>query len=108
VKGSASVKSLKHHAYLNQTRGVCGGSPVIAGTRIRVVDIAVEYDRFGYSPDEIIRAHPELELEQIHDALSYYYENQKELDAEIRERLKMVEELKKGYPSVLKSRRGKN
>jgi len=108
VKATTSVKSIKRHAYIHQTKGVCGGSPVIVGTRIRVVDIAIEYDRLGYSPDEIIRAHPELELEQVHDALSYYYENQKELDSEIRERLKMVETLSMQYPSVLKSRHGKN
>jgi len=34
--------------------------------------------------DEIINAHPHLKLEQIHDALSYYYENRKELDEKIK------------------------
>jgi hypothetical protein len=34
----------------------------------------------GRSPDEIISAHPHLNLSQVHDALSYYYENRDELD----------------------------
>ena len=78
------------------------------GTRIRVIDIAIEYDRLGYSPDEIANGHPGLTLEQIHDALSCYYENQKELDAEIRERLKRIERVKSQYPSLLKISHGED
>ena len=78
------------------------------GTRIRVIDIAIEYDRIGYSPDDIANGHPGLTLEQIHDALSYYYENQKELDAEIRERLKQIERVKSLYPSLLNISHGKD
>jgi len=44
--------------------------------------------------DEIIRAHPHLTLAQIHDALSYYYENTEEIHAEIGRDEQMVEELK--------------
>jgi len=33
---------------------------------------------------KIISAHPHLKLEQVHDALSYYYENRKELDEKIK------------------------
>lgn len=64
---------------------ICSGSPVIAGTRVRVVDIAVEYEYLSHSPDEIINSHPHLKLEQVHDALSYYYENRAELDNKIKE-----------------------
>ena len=46
--------------------------------------IAVEYERMGMSPDEIVDAHPHLTLAQAHDALSYYYENVEEINAEIR------------------------
>lgn len=54
------------------------------GTRIRVVDIAVEYEYMNCSPDDIITAHPHLRLEQVHDALSYYYEHREEMDQKIR------------------------
>ena len=71
------------HPYVSVDPKVCGGSPVVAGTRVRVVDIAIEYECLNRSPDEIISAHPHLKLEQVHDALSYYYENRSELDRKI-------------------------
>lgn len=55
------------------------------GTRVRVVDVAIEHEYLNRTPDEIVNAHPHLKLEQIHDALSYYYENRAELDEKIRE-----------------------
>jgi len=108
MKGSTAPKSFKLHPHITRQKGVCGGSPVVRGTRIRVIDIVIEYDRLGYSPDEIANGHPGLTLKQIHDALSYYYENQKQLDAVIRERLKQVEKLKAEYPSLLKRSHGKD
>jgi uncharacterized protein (DUF433 family) len=72
---------------------ICSGSPVIAGTRVRIVDIAIEYEYLNCSPDEIINAHPQLKLEQIHDALSYYYEHRDELDKKIKEDKQFVERL---------------
>lgn len=71
------------HRYIERRKGVCGGKPVVAGTRIKVTQIAIEYERLGRTPDQIVDAHPHLKLAQIHDALSYYYENQKQLDADI-------------------------
>jgi uncharacterized protein (DUF433 family) len=52
----------------------------IAGIRTKIVDVAIEYEYLHHTPDEIINAHPHLKLEQIHDALSYYYENRAVLD----------------------------
>ncbi len=49
---------------------MCNGSPIIEGTRTRAIDIAVEYEILGRSPDEIIRSHPHVNLYQIHDAFS--------------------------------------
>ncbi|MBI5746362.1 MAG: DUF433 domain-containing protein [Nitrospirae bacterium] len=105
---STAARSSKLHPYVARQKGVCGGSPIVRGTRIRVIDIAIEYDRLGYSPDDIANGHPGLTLEQIHDALSYYYENQKELDAEIRERLKRIERVRSLYPSLLKISHGED
>jgi uncharacterized protein (DUF433 family) len=68
---------------------------VVAGTRIRIVDIALEYEYLSCSPDEIIAAHPHLKLEQIHDALSYYYENRAEIDKRIKEEKRFIESLVK-------------
>jgi len=83
------------HPYIGVDERVCGGSPVIKGTRMRVVDIAIEYEYLNYTPDEIVNAHPHLRLEQVHDALSYYYENREELDEKIRRDKEFAQKLSK-------------
>lgn len=83
------------HPHIQINSEICRGSPVIAGTRIRVVDVAMEYEYMNCSPDDIINAHPYLKLEQVHDALSYYYEHREELDEKIREDEKFIRKLRK-------------
>jgi len=83
------------HPYVEINPKICNGSPVIKGTRVRVVDIAIEYEHLNQTPDEIINAHPHLKLEQIHDALSYYYENRAQLDKKIREDKQFIQKLTK-------------
>lgn len=83
------------HPYIAVNSKVCRGSPVIKGTRVRVVDVAIEYEYLNRTPDEIVGAHPHLKLEQIHDALSYYYENRAEMDKKIREDEEFIECLEK-------------
>lgn len=69
VKNSLAGK--KKHPYISSDIEVSKSSPVISNTRVRVIDIVIEYDRLGFTPDQIIDAHPHLSLESIHDALSY-------------------------------------
>lgn len=60
------------HPYVSETPGVCGGYPVVRGTRIPV-RILVEVHR--ESPDgvwEIQTMYPHLTREQIQGALDYY------------------------------------
>ncbi len=83
------------HPYVQIDPKICDGSPVIAGTRVRIVDIAMEYEYMNCSPDDIINAHPHLKLEQVHDALSYYYEHQAEMDEKIKEDEEFVEKLRR-------------
>jgi uncharacterized protein (DUF433 family) len=91
------------HPYIEQKVGVCAGKPVIVGTRIKVTQVAIEYERLGWSPDQIIDAHPHLTLAEVHDALSYYYENQTKLDEDIAAEEDLVAELRKRYPPRLSS-----
>ncbi len=63
-------KAKAAHPYVTVNKDISGGSPVIRGTRVRVVDVAIEYEYLNRSPDEIVGAHPHLKLEQVHDALS--------------------------------------
>jgi uncharacterized protein (DUF433 family) len=48
----------------------CGGRPCIRGMRIRVVDL-LELLASGQSPEDILRAYPYLEPDDIPAALTY-------------------------------------
>ncbi len=100
----AVVTSRKiRHPYIERKKGVGGGKPVIIGTRVKVSQIALEYERLGWTPDQMVDAHPHLRLEHVHDALSYYYENQKAIDAEILADEQFVSELRRRYaPNKIK------
>lgn len=76
---------------------ICDGRPVIAGTRIKVSQIVLEYEHLGWTPDEIVKAHPHLTLSQVHAALAYYYDHPEEINAEMRENGELIEELRKRY-----------
>ena len=84
-----------NHPFIETGKGIRGKNPVIKGTGIRVIDIAIEYQYKGYSIDQIIDYHPHLQLKQIHDALSFYYENQESYDLQIKSEKELAEELKK-------------
>jgi len=90
-------KQLVKHPYITTNTEISKGSPIITGTRIRVMDIIIEYEYLGNSPDEIVNAHPHLGLSQVHDALSYYYEHREELDQEIMSRKEAKAKLHKKF-----------
>jgi uncharacterized protein (DUF433 family) len=70
------------HPHITTNENIGGGSPIIEGTRIRIIDI-IAYYKLGYTAEDLTRAYPHLSLSQIYDALSYYYDNKKEVDDEI-------------------------
>jgi len=76
---------------------ICGGRPVIEGTRIKVSQVALESGYMGMTPDEIVQAHPHLTLPQVHIALSYYYQNLEEIKKEIKENREFIEHLRKDF-----------
>lgn len=94
-------KGSTKHPFVVKNKDVCNGSPIIEGTRTRVLDIAIEYEMLGLSPDDIVSSHPHLNLSKIHDALSYYYENRDELDQGIEQDKKLVARLRKKFLSKM-------
>ena len=90
-----------NHPFIVKNREICGGSPIIEGTRTRVIDIAIEYEILGHSPDEIISSHPHLNLSQIHDALSFYYENRDEIDDKFERDQEFIARLREKIPSKI-------
>lgn len=71
-----------NHPYVAQVEGAAGGKPVIRGTRTPVRSVAA-YHQMGNTPEEIQGKLPHLSLAQIYDALSFYYDHQAEIDADI-------------------------
>ncbi len=83
------------------------GRPIIAGTTLRVQDIAVAHVYKGYSPEEVVRQYPTVNLAQVHAALAYYYDHKADIDRQIEEDEKFLREAKeKGlgqrHPPVLR------
>ena len=77
-----AVKKTRLHPYISKKKGVCGGRSIIEGTRVPVWSI-IKWHKLGVSIEEIIREFPQLAPSQIHDAFSYYYDNQKEIEKDI-------------------------
>ena len=71
------------YEHIVKNPNVCGGKACVAGHRIRVQDIASDYEQARLSPDEICDAHPGLTLGQVHAALAYYFDHRDEIAAEI-------------------------
>ncbi len=71
------------HPYIEMVTTRSGPKAMIKGTRIAVSTI-VGYIRLSESPESIAQSVlPHLTLAQIHDALSYYYDHQGEIEAEL-------------------------
>lgn len=71
------------HPHVTLDDEVCGGSPVIAGTRFPVRSVVFYALQLGFTPEEIVQRFPHLTLAQVHDALAYYYDNRQEVEADI-------------------------
>ena len=95
---SAAVNVSREH--ITKTPGVCGGKACIAGSRIRVMDIA-GWHNAGKSPEEMIEMFPHITLADVHAALAYYFDNREEIAALFEEDRKMGE-YGKTQPSKLK------
>jgi uncharacterized protein (DUF433 family) len=68
------------------------GVPHIVGTTMKVVELVMAQEAYGWSPEELHFQHPYLSKSQIHSALAYYWEHKEELDADIEERLNFAEQ----------------
>ncbi len=101
-----AVKKVRH-PYIAVNKRIRGGEPIVSGTGIRVLDIAIRYEVMGMSPEDIIVSLPHLNLSQVHDALSYYYEHKIEIDKKWKESIKKTEALKKTHPSILEKKVGR-
>lgn len=94
------------HPYVERKKRVCGGRPVIRGTRFPVSSVVWNH-KIGFTVEEILREFPQLTPAQVYDALSYYYDHQSELEEEIRQAHDLDSWMTR-YPSTLKVKRGRH
>ncbi|MDN3509994.1 MAG: DUF433 domain-containing protein [Candidatus Jettenia sp. CY-1] len=78
-----SQKTKIKHPYIIFRKTHCGGSPIIAGTKFPVRSVVFYVLKQGMTPEELVKEFSHLTLSQVYDALSYYYENKKEIDKEL-------------------------
>ena len=69
------------------------GVPWIERANIKVVELVLDQQAYGGTPEQLQEQHPSLTLGQIHSALTYYWDHRDELDADIERRLQRVERL---------------
>ncbi len=72
------------YPHIRKVEGICGGRPCIDGTRVRVVDI-VFLEKEDFTAERMLEQYPDLNLAQVHAALTYYHDNAEEIDAYIAE-----------------------
>lgn len=70
-----------------------GGRPVVAGTTLRVSDLAAYHTLAGLTADQL-SSQFDLDLARVHAALSFYYQHKAEVDAEIRANAEQAEVLR--------------
>ncbi len=70
------------HCYVHKAPEICGGDPVIVGTRIPV-RLIYQRAQAGDTVETIRQAYPHLTPAQIHDALSYAYDHLAEITQEL-------------------------
>ncbi len=71
------------------------GVPLISGTTMKVTELVVERQAYGWSPEELHFQHPYLSLGQIFSALAYYADHQAELDDQIQRDVAEIEAIRK-------------
>jgi uncharacterized protein (DUF433 family) len=66
--------------------------PYIAGTTMKIVELVTSHLAYGWSPAELHFQYPHITLSQIHSALSYYWDHQAAIDADIARRLALAKQ----------------
>jgi len=62
--------------------------------RVRVAQIVMNYLAYGWSVEEMCRQHPYLTPSEAHAVMAYYFDNQDEIDQEIRTEWEQVQQTK--------------
>jgi len=83
MKVEMATASKLVYSHIVKTPEVCGGKATIDDTRVRVMDV-VFFHKEGEAAERIRDHYPDLSLEQIYAALSYYYGHKEEIEDSFR------------------------
>ena len=83
-----AVRMIEH---IEQTPGVCGGAPCIAGRRIRVSEIVGWHLHQKVSVADVSQR-LDISIAQVYAALSYYYDHQAEIEQEFKQESELIAE----------------
>lgn len=70
------------HPHIVRDSDIYGGEPIVEGTRTGVRHVILLFQS-GKDPEEIADSQ-RLSLAQVYDAISYFYDNEEEIDRSIR------------------------
>jgi uncharacterized protein (DUF433 family) len=88
-----SLAAKEHYPHVEQD---AHGTPVIAGTTMKVVEIVMAQRAHGWSPEELSFQFRHLSMAQGRAALAYYWDNRETLDADIERRASLAASLRSG------------
>ncbi len=70
--------------------------------RVRVAQIVMDYHKYGWSAEQFCEHYPHLRPAEVHAALTFYYDHQRELDDEIQAELDEVAKMEaQGHKSPI-------
>ncbi len=70
----------------------------IAGTRYKVRHLAAEHYAYGWSAEELLRQHPDLQPQEVYATLTYFYDHFDEMVSEIRATASVIEDSRQRQP----------
>ena len=94
------------HPHIVRVQGVCGGRPIIEGTRISV-KVLVDWAKQGLTVDDLLVEYPFLTAIQVEDALAYYEDHPEEIEAEFQEEQRYIEVVAPRLQKIMAEKRGK-
>jgi uncharacterized protein (DUF433 family) len=94
------------YSHITKRPGVRGGKACIDQTRICVNNV-VFLHKEGQTPAQILVEYPDLNLAQVHAALTYYYDHQDEIEAELAEEEDRDERCERRRAEALADRHGR-
>jgi uncharacterized protein (DUF433 family) len=65
--GTAVVKEVRN---IVQDNAICGGDPILEGTRIRVSDVVAQVEYQERSPEDVVSSFPALSVSDVYAAFT--------------------------------------